>query len=136
MQSEIVLKQIENPNQDIVSVISDEELVFLEITNFNTTREIGLYIKKSNRLGTADYPADKETYVDIVDVLKAGSSEEGIYVYLNEKKIFFNRVTGSKPSNKISLGKFDVGEKRVVQIGMDRINSISSRRFFVDLVAE
>lgn len=136
MQNEIVLKQIENPNQNIVSVISDEGVVFFEITNFNTTREIGLYIKKSNTIGTANYPADKEPYVDIVDVLKAGSSNEGVYVYLDERKVFFKKTEGSKPSNKISLGKFDVGEKRVVQIGLERINSISSRRFFVDLVAE
>ena len=136
MENEVVLKQIENPNQDIVSIVSEEELVFFEITNFNKEREIGLYLKKSNRVGTADYPADKEPYVDIVDILKSGKNQEGLYVYLNENKIFFEKSRGSRPSNKISLGKFSVGEKRIIKLGMDRINSISSRRFFIDLVAE
>lgn len=136
MNSEIVLKQIEKPSEDIVSIVSDEELVFFEITNFNRVREIGLYLKKSNRVGTADYPADKEPYVDIVDILRSGNENEGVYLYLNEEKVFFKKAQGSKPLNKIMLGKFDVGEKRIIQLGMERINSISSRRFFVDLVAE
>lgn len=136
MLNEIKIIQIENPDQDIAKIESNEDAIFIEVSNFTKARNIGLYLKRSNRLGTAEYPADKEPYIDITDILKVGLQNEGVYVLQNGNKVFFSRGKGSKVSNKIDLGLFAIGEKKIVKVGLDRINSISSRRFFVDLVAE
>tara|TARA_R110001606_G_scaffold105047_3_gene228945 strand:+ start:2317 stop:2727 length:411 start_codon:yes stop_codon:yes gene_type:complete len=133
----IVLNYVEKKSETIVEVISGEEFELFEVANYGPAKDVGIYLKKSLSLGNADFPADQEPYIDIVDILKYGKRGEGLY-FLDDSntKIFFSRAAGSSPKTKISLGRFESGEKQILRIGFDRINDLSSRRFFIDIIAE
>lgn len=135
--SKIVLNYVEKKNETIVEVISGEQIESFEVVNYGRAKDVGIFLKKSLSLGNADFPADQEPYIDITDILKYGKRGEGLYL-MNDagSKIFFSRSAGSSPKNKIDLGRLESGEKKILKIGFDRINDLSSRRFFIDIIAE
>lgn len=135
--SDILLINVQRQNDNIIQVTSDEDTETFQVVNSGIERSLGLYIKKSTVVGTVEYPADKESYIDIHDIFKYGNRSEGLY-YLdsNGTKHYFSRSSGSKPSNKIDLGNFASGETRTFEIGFDQIADLASRRFFIDIVVE
>lgn len=110
--------------------------IFLKATNYNSfEKEIGVFLKKGNS-ENSEYRSDKSTHIDIVDLIKYGSREEGLYLEYEEKKIYFSKGRGDSIKNKITLIKLKPGESFLFKVGFERFNDTPSRRLFVDIVVE
>ena len=140
--SDIEIKYKSKEIYEPVEIFTDpltEGKITLQVTNYGKEKELGLYIKKSSSMGDVSFPADFEPYIDRAHILKLGNSSSmgGLY-YLNEQgtKIYFNNSNGSFYRNKISIGKIDKNNSKLIEIGFELPIEISSRRFFIDLVAE
>ena len=131
-------KQIYEPIE-ILSTPMTEGRITLQVTNFGKEKDLGIYLKKSSSMGDVSFPADFEPYIDRAHLLKLGNSNSlgGLYyIDSNDNKIYFNNSTGSFYKNRIPIGMVQKNDSKLIEIGFELPISVSSRRFFVDLVVE
>ena len=112
-------------------------------TSSTGSGKVVLYFEKSETLGSLEHPATFEPYVDYYDLIKLGNERIAnsnsigcLPVQFEGSEYVFNKNLGSKKSNGINLGSFLSDERKTITIKVEAPPYASSRRLFVNVVAE
>lgn len=104
---------------------------------------VKLYFEKSENLGDLNNPATFEPYIDMSDIVSMGSAKAldpnnlgCIKIEFEGVEYLIKRGSGDSKRNGISLGSFAADERKTIYVIVESISSSSSRRMFVNLVAE
>lgn len=125
----------------LVSNLNSSQEISLYFNLMESTNSPGLFLTKSSDLGEVSYPSKESSGKDLMDVLHWGSedTEAGLYLKIQDQKIYFSFNNGSKYSNRILIPEManltiENGETEIFQIilGYDR-NVNVSRRLYVGL---
>lgn len=109
----------------------------------SATGKVVLYFEKSETLGSLEHPATFEPYIDYYDLIKLGNEKIAnnnsigyLSIEFEGSEYIFNRNLGSKKSNGINLGSFLSDERKAIRVKIEAPPYTSSRRLFVNMVAE
>lgn len=121
---------------------SEVEFIVHNVSN-SLRSKVVVYFEPSETLGSLENPGTFEPYIDYYDLIKMGnekvlnSSNFGCLIVIHDGvEYIFNKDIGSKKSNGINLGSFDIDERKKIKVKVEAPGSISSRRLFVNMVAE
>lgn len=123
---------------------STSEVEFIIHNTSNTFRsKVVVFFEKSETLGSLDNPGTFEPYIDYYDLLRMGnekilnqSSFGCLVVEFEGVSHIFSKNIGSKKSNGINLGSFDIDERKTIKIKIEAPSASASRRLFINMVAE
>lgn len=111
--------------------------------NADTIASCILYVSKTENLGDLDNPGTLEPYIDIEHIIKWGNEKTlnpssigfvGIVFDGVEYIVHSNKCTSK--DNGIEVGPLAGGEQKIITIKVEVPASLTSRRLFVNLVAE
>lgn len=122
--------------------VSEVDFIIHNVSNSFRSKVV-VYFEKSETLGSLENPATFEPYIDYYDLLRMGNekvlnqSNFGcLIVDFEGTEYIFNRTVASRKSNGINLGSFDIDERKNIKIKIEAPSATSSRRLFINMVAE